>query len=218
MRLHLKTSPSTQTVPFDYASKLVGAIHKWLGQNNYHDGMSLYSFSTLHNGRATKTGLHFESGSSFFISAWENEFIQQLVKGVLDAPEIAYGLKVMEVTIQQNPDLANISRFQAASPIFIKRMVNGRSQHYVHSDVEASQLLTETLQHKLKLAGILDDSLSVRFDSSYPGAKTKLITYDKIQNRTSVCPVILEGSPLGKQFAWCVGVGNSTGIGFGAIC
>jgi CRISPR-associated endoribonuclease Cas6 len=66
-------------------------------------------------------------------------------------------------------------------------------------------------------AGLQDNTLDIRFDTSYSGAKTKLISYGKIKNRVSVCPIIIKGTPETKAFAWNVGVGNSTGIGFGAL-
>ena len=37
MRIHLKTSANTTPVPFDYQQKLVGTIHKWIGNNSIHD-------------------------------------------------------------------------------------------------------------------------------------------------------------------------------------
>ena len=36
MRIHLKTSANTTPVPFDYQQKLVGTIHKWIGNNSIH--------------------------------------------------------------------------------------------------------------------------------------------------------------------------------------
>jgi CRISPR-associated endoribonuclease Cas6 len=62
-----------------------------------------------------------------------------------------------------------------------------------------------------------DESLKIRFDTSVNGAKTKIIDYRGIKNRVNMCPVIIEGKPASKEFAWNVGVGNSTGVGFGAI-
>ncbi|MGN9307593.1 CRISPR-associated endoribonuclease Cas6 [Enterococcus faecium] len=55
------------------------------------------------------------------------------------------------------------------------------------------------------------------FDRTYYAAKTKLVYYKNIGNKTSICPVIIEGTPEQIAFAWNVGVGNSTGIGFGAL-
>ena len=45
MRIYLRTTPNDVIVPFDYQQKIVGTIHKWLGNNEIHDKISLYSFS-----------------------------------------------------------------------------------------------------------------------------------------------------------------------------
>jgi CRISPR-associated endoribonuclease Cas6 len=44
-----------------------------------------------------------------------------------------------------------------------------------------------------------------------------MIIYKGIANKANWCPVIIKGRPETKLFAWNVGLGNSTGIGFGAI-
>jgi CRISPR-associated endoribonuclease Cas6 len=44
-----------------------------------------------------------------------------------------------------------------------------------------------------------------------------MVKYRDINIKGTLCPVIVEGDPRAVQFAWEVGVGNSTGIGFGAI-
>lgn len=47
MRLHLRLSPNTTPVSFDHLHQLTGALHKWLGENEVHDELSLYSFGWL---------------------------------------------------------------------------------------------------------------------------------------------------------------------------
>lgn len=89
--------------------------------------------------------------------------------------------------------------------------------HIVYDDPRANVCLQETLQTKMKKAGLSDESLSISFDLTYLKAGTKKITYNGVENRASWCPVIIEGNPETKLFAWNVGLGNSTGIGFGAI-
>ena len=69
----------------------------------------------------------------------------------------------------------------------------------------------------MKKVGLEDDRLEISFDLKYPKAGTKLIDYSGIKNRANWCPVIIKGKPETKLFAWNVGLGNSTGIGFGAI-
>lgn len=50
MRIHISTTKNTSLVPFGYQQKLVGTIHKWIGNNSIHDSISLYSFSWLKGG------------------------------------------------------------------------------------------------------------------------------------------------------------------------
>ena len=52
MRLHLKLTPNTEPIPFNYQHQLTGTLHKWLGQNDLHDKISLYSFSWLRGSKA----------------------------------------------------------------------------------------------------------------------------------------------------------------------
>ena len=50
MRIHISTTKNSSLVPFGYQQKLVGTIHKWIGNNSIHDSISLYSFSWLKGG------------------------------------------------------------------------------------------------------------------------------------------------------------------------
>ena len=77
MRIHIKTEPGTKELPFNYQPILTGAIHKWIGKNEFHDEVSLYSFSWLTGGKATKSGLSFPFGSQFFISSYDRGFLQE---------------------------------------------------------------------------------------------------------------------------------------------
>jgi len=217
MRIHLNLSKNTKTVPFNYQYKLVGALHKWIGGNIFHDKLSLYSFSQLQRGEKTENGLNFSNGANWFISFYDNLMLKKIVLSIKKDPEACFGMNVKSITIQETPDFTNIEYFKVASPVFIKRTIDGKSKHYIYSDAESSELLTMTLQNKMKLADIEDDSLKIEFDKNYKNISTKLIDYKGIKNKASWCPVIIHGKPETKAFAWNVGVGNSTGIGFGAL-
>lgn len=218
MRIHLKTTPPIKAFPFNYQQYLTGALHKWLGINDQHDGLSFYSFSWLKGGKATKEGLSFPNGACFFISAQEPEILKQIIDGLNEDPVINFGMEILEAKIQKDPEFENSSQiFTSASPIFVKRRDNDHDVHYTFDNPEADQYLTETLQHKLQKAGLSSEGVTVQFDRSYPKAKTKVVYYDQIGNKVNLCPVKIEGSPEQLQFAWNVGVGNSTGIGFGAL-
>ncbi|HRF40576.1 MAG TPA: CRISPR-associated endoribonuclease Cas6, partial [Saprospiraceae bacterium] len=90
-------------------------------------------------------------------------------------------------------------------------------QYYFPGDEMADTYLTETLHAKLIRAGLDTAGVTVRFDENYTSPKTKLVSYRDLKIKATFCPVIITGSPEAIAFAWQVGVGNSTGIGFGAL-
>jgi CRISPR-associated endoribonuclease Cas6 len=217
MRIHLTLSKNQSIVPFNHTPALVGTLHKWLGENEWHNEVSLYSFSWLKGASTGNNGLYFQRGGEWFISSYSTEFIKKLIEGIQNDPTINYGISVKSITIQENPVFDKTRAFTVASPILIKRREGDKTRHYLFSDDEAGNLLTETLTTKLKKAGMNPDGVQISFDKSYPSPKTKLVNYNGIGNKASVCPVIVKGTPEQIAFAWNVGVGNSTGIGFGAL-
>lgn len=217
MRVHLKTDARNILIPFEHQHLLTGTIYKWLGWNNEHGELSLYSYSWLEGGRKTGSGLQFDNGASFFFSSHSRQLIGRLIYGVQSEPAMFRGLEISEIVVQEDPDLTHRDRFFTASPVFIKRRVDDRIDHILYDDPRANACLKETVTTKLKKAGVEDASFDIRFDTEYPKAGTKLINYKGIGNKASWCPVFIEGRPETKVFIWNVGLGNSTGIGFGAI-
>jgi CRISPR-associated endoribonuclease Cas6 len=206
-------------VLFNYQPLMVGTIHKWLGCNELHGNTALFSFSWLLNAKAGSDGLYFPDGAKFFISFFDDHYMKQVIRTILCEPEMFNGMSVIDVTIQEEPDFSNQTLFRCASPIFLKNSPDRNDgKHYTFEDEESGKLLTDKLLYKMDIAGLhRDESLSIRFDTTYQARRTKVIHYKKIGNRASLCPVIIEGKRDTKAFAWNVGLGNSTGIGFGAI-
>ena len=218
MRIYLQLSSNTEEVPYNYQQFLVGAFHKWLGENELHDDISLYSLSWLSRGVATKGGLNFPQGSEFFISSPLPDLHQKTVQGIFNGQDIRWGMKVEEVRMKIPPVFGERERFVAQSPILIQRDIESEKhkKYFFYSDSQANAFLTETLKSKLKRAGLPED-VSVKFDSEYLNPYIKMIKYRDLNIKASMCPVIVEGDPRAVQFAWEVGIGNSTGIGFGAL-
>jgi CRISPR-associated endoribonuclease Cas6 len=220
MRIYLTLTPSREPVPFNHLPVLAGALHKWLGPNDEHDGLSLYSFSWLQGGTFTKDGLRFPRGATWFISAIDGDFLSRSIHGILADPALRWGMRVEQATLAAPPDFHDPDevRFLLASPVFIKRKLpDGKEKHYLYTDPESADLLTDTLRHKLQVAGLPDEGIRARFDHTYPKAKTQLLTYRGIDNKCSYCPVWVRGTAEQLAFAWTVGVGNSTGVGFGSL-
>lgn len=220
MRIYLRTTPNTQPVPIDYQQKLVGTIHKWIGSaNNIHGEISLYSFSWLQGSKFDGKFLYFNEGTTFFISFYDESVIKDIIRSILDDPQMFCGLEVTDVQMAKTPDLAHRTLFYCGSPVFIKRRLSdGHIKQYNFNDVESDRLMKETLLNKMRKAGLQEDeTLDIKFDTSYQGKRLKLIQYHGIGNKASMCPVIINGKTETKLFAWNVGIGSCTGIGFGAI-
>lgn len=219
MRIYLKLTETKQLIPFNYQPYLTGAIHKWIGeQNEVHDTMSLYSFSWLQNVTVENDrGISLSNDSYFFVSAYNEALMKQILKGVMDDPTVCYGSQVSDVQMVDKPIFSQKQTFFLASPVFIKRRFENNEKHITHENPTSALYLTETLKKKLRAANLPADGVQVEFDKSYNNPKTKIIRYKDVCNRVSVCPVTIEGTPEQIAFAWSVGVGNSTGIGFGAL-
>ena len=161
MRIIIHTTPNSSIVPFDYQQKLVGTIHKWLGNNEIHDKISLYSFSWLLGGKMIKNqGFTFLEGANFFVSFYEDEYLKILIRTILSDPEMFCGLEVRDITIVNPPVFSEDAQyFRLASPIFIKRLQDGTRNYkfYLYDDEVSNTLMTETLKHKMKEAGLPED-------------------------------------------------------------
>lgn len=221
MRLHLYLE-APDVVPFDYLPTLVGAFHRWAGHDPArHNGLSLYSLAWLHGGRAGRGGIRFAEGAHWHISAPDEGLIHALVSGIVRAPELGLGLRVADVRMQRTPEFAPGEQpFRVASPVFIKHEAEkGQpADHLPPGHPLADELLTTTLRHKLRQAGLDDTGAAVRFDPAFIAtAKSKLFQYKQVQCRAWVCPVLVSGTSEQIAFAWDVGVGHSTGIGCGAL-
>lgn len=219
MRLYLKLTRNKEIIPFNYQPFLTGCIHKWIGENNdAHDGMSLYSFSWFQKAEAKNNkGINLTANSYLFISAYNETLIKKILKGIIVDPTICFGVSVSDVQIAEVPQFSNREVFQVASPVFIKRRFEDEEKHITYNEGRSSTYLSETLKKKLEAASLPSDNVSVSFDTTYDNAKTKIIHYKEIGNRVNMCPIVIEGTPEQIAFAWMVGVGNSTGIGFGAL-
>lgn len=219
MRIYLYITPNTYPVPYDHLPVLVGCIHRWLGENNeLHGNISLHSFSWLQSGKRVADGLDFKDGAWFYISFYREEQARRLVRGILDHPQIKWGMTVKEIRLQETPLFGNEAVFNCGSPIFIKRLLpNGKVKHYTFEDAEAPECLVETLRMRMAFAGLPEDgTLKIEFTDTMQG-RIKKVNYKSIENKASLCPVHVFGKPETLGFIWNVGLGNSTGIGLGAV-
>lgn len=229
MRLHFTLSPNTEPVSFAYQHKLTGVFHGWLKRNELHDVISLYSLAWLDGSRRVRNHLDFPNGAKWFVSFFEDEHAEKLVTGALEQPEMFGGMRVTRIEQQSTPDFGAKYTFKVASPVFIKgrQPPNGKPpHHYLYCEPEADALMTATLIHKMDAANResgetrfteTDKQVRVAFDREFAAPKIKLVRIKNIDHKTSVCPIIIKGTPAAVRFAWNVGIGNGTGSCFGSL-
>lgn len=218
MRFHLVTSPNTAPVPFDHLSQLTGALHKWLGPNEVHDGLSLYSFGWLSGGRANSGTVQFPNGAGWTVSFFDDLLGKRLLRGLLEDPEVAFGMEVREAQVAEEPDFASEHRFLTASPVLARRnRDDGGRDHLRWDDPAAGEALTRTFHTKLSAAGLPTDGATLAFDRGFRGAKTKLCRIKGNAYRANACPVLATGTPEALRLLWLCGAGEMTGSGFGAL-
>lgn len=220
MRLILRVRKSNNIIYFNqHQVFLTGTLHKWLGANNsIHGKISLYSFSWIQNVDIMSNGIRTRDDSYFFINAYDTTLIKKIVQGIQQDPTICFGVEVKDITIMETPVFQERQEFYPASPVFVKKYVDHKKdKHLLFDDPEAGMQMTAVLKRKLRQAGLSDEGVKVSFNTAHPNARYKLITYKTISNKASLCPVVVEGTPEQVAFAWEVGAGNCTGIGFGAL-
>lgn len=118
----------------DYFNKLLGVIHKWLGNNDVHDKTSLYTFSNIHN-------------NSFTFASYDKELLKTLAHNSLKSKDMFNNTKLKGIDFLRIRTDKEI--FKCASPFFIK---DKEGNHLIYKDAE--NRAKEILQHKAKLAGV----------------------------------------------------------------
>lgn len=228
MRIQLQLTPNTAPVPFNYQHLLYERLEQWLGEYNlWHDNQRLYCFGGLHKGHGYKGALTFPDGANWFLSGIDKTYLKYTIERLLADPELIAGMKITHAELQPPPQFGKRHSFFLSSPVLLKesKTRNNFPQFITYRDGNAAdRLLKKSLQEKLEEAGRgeLQGSFRIRFSRNYPRPKTKLITLRRKngtteKNRASLCPVEMTGPPEALQLAWSVGVGESTGMGFGAL-
>ena len=231
MRLNMKLTANTETVPYNHLHRLTGFLHRCIGENELHDRLSLYSFGWLDKGHGAKDGhgLTFPKGAEWRVSFHDARHAKRLIDGTMSMkdPQLFggdYGMRVFEIKEQEAPAFNGSHRFKTdGAPVIARRYRDDGSREYLLADEHpeaAAEVMTRVLRRKLKAAGYGAEHIegaTVQFDQMYPHARDKVATVKGTDHKGSICPVVVEGTPEAVQFAWTVGVGELTGSGFGAL-
>lgn len=221
MKIRIYLTGNREKVPFNYPYQLCGLFHHWLGENNLHNKISLYSLGWLKGKTEVKNGeLIFPNGAAWDIGIHNSGISEQLIQGLLLKDFQFHGMQIRKVDRLEPPSFEDGKhRFLAGSPILLRKTEDdGNHKHVIFSDSDSKEVLNRVILKKAdKVNFTHGKKLSLDFDRSYRNPKTKLVDIKGIKNRASVCPVIAEGPPEALEFLWTVGAGELTGVGFGSL-
>ncbi len=127
------------------------------------------------------------------------------------------GINVTDVHIENPPQFSNVQKFLMASPVLVKVKDDNSIRHVTIEDEDFEEKLTVSFKNKLEKAGISSKELTIQLDPDSSFRTTKLVDYKGIKNRASLAPIVICGNQEQIEYAWSAGIGNSTGIGFGAL-
>ena len=207
MRIKIELS-RIKMLPYDYQYRLLGAVHKWLGKDNrWHDSISFYSYSNIQGLHSFDGSLHGDKPYMLFATS-QQDLMDSLLFGISKDNTLFAGAEVcaiQEATIK----VENREVFKTASPVFVKE----GTLHLTFLHKESAEVMTRTANTKLSKAGY-DEQVQICF---WGEAKHKLIRIKDIENKCTQSKVKIIGSDKAKAFIADVGVGHSTGCGFGFL-
>lgn len=203
-------------IPFNNQKELNSFIYRTLGDNNpYHDRFSDYSISSIQGGRMhDKDNLIFDKVNPYIQVASENmKFIGDLINGLSKKEYTYFNLQFDRVEFL---DFAVNNRFDVIftiSPVIVK---NENGIKVSVTDDNFLSLLKKNCIDKLRHKGIEDDTfdLVIRHKEK---AKQKMIMVGDIFNICSQVSFYVCGKPNTRKTLYNLGLGGSTGSGFGAV-
>jgi len=194
-------------------------IHNLLGRDNiYHDVSSNYNVSNLCGGRLDKKTrlISFKTSNPFIIvSSLDNEFLNKILMGLLQKPFLTADCSFKDVTFINEELNDGWNNFLTLSPILLK---NVDDKFLTVKDVDFSEKLREQTIRKLSA---INPNLDLSdFDLVIEDKPLNRVCVRKVKsvyNYASICNVKIKGSKKIIEQLYNLGIGNSTGCGFGTI-
>lgn len=217
MRIILKFKETV--VPFSEPTQnyVNGMIHTILGKDNpYHDNFSNYSVSFLRGGKLTSEGLIYPDGGKLYISSPDETFIETILINIIhnrslklrDMPLISY--EVCDIRVNNKYDV-----IETLSPILLKT----KGKRITFKDNEFITILEQQCISKLTKNGLTHTDLKgfTIKPFHFENAKVQLPKIKNVVNPSSHVMLVVEGTAKARKMIYEMGLGNSTGCGFGAV-
>lgn len=207
-------------IPSNYISTVNGFIHTLLGENNeYHDKFSDYCVSPIYDGDMnhkphidieTKT-LTLKKHATLYVSSENEDFIKTLVVGSCFNNATLFGVKP-KMSIED----FSVSNFVDTIECHNLLLKTKEGVKITVKDPQWITLLTEQCKKKLKHKNIEDPDFKIQIFHG-EGAREKRCYVGDVLNICSMVRLKIYGKPQTRKTLYNMGLGNSTGCGFGFI-
>ena len=217
MRIILNFGPTV--VPFTKPTQnyVNGVVHTILGKDNpYHDKFSNYSVSFLRGGKLTSEGLIYPNGGQVYISSPDNAFMSIFLMNLMNNQNIKLrDMPLIKCDMTNIIVHSNYDIIEPLSPILLKHENN----RITFKDENFIPLLEKQCISKLIKNGLTQADLKgfVIKPFHFENGKIQRPKINKVVNPSSHVMLLIEGAPKARKMLYEMGLGNSTGCGFGAV-
>lgn len=246
-RLKIKFTKNTEPVEFTNQHMVNHFIYALClkDDKHFHDAKSDYSISTLNGGVVVDGKLEFPNGAYITVTSKNEVFINKVVMGALNNSDFGCGMKCESFDVISEKIYGGYNYFTTLSPIMMKQFISKKESKYIVFDDRTdlynnsylkkatdntlerlvilspekySAEITNRMKNKLmkinpelKLDGFNIELLPNKND------KIKRIAIHGVVNYASQCNVKITSNKEVAEMIYNLGLGQSTGSGFGSI-
>lgn len=236
MEIKITGTPTQQRVDILYQNKMIADFINHTTDGKYHNNdVKTFSSSFLNRSKLIGTSLCFPNGADLYVSSPDSDFMRDFVLGLEknynNKATFIAGMKIDNIQVIDNTiDFEGVQKINTnfVSPIVVKNPLRRNGINYLtindHSNEELTYAMKNLIIKKAQKLNIQISEFNIEFNTTYKNKKVKHYYYpnsnaknNKVLILANSCPLIIEGDKDTYNFIKSVGVGNSTGIGFGKI-
>lgn len=217
MRVKITFNQNNCIIPINNIDAQNSFLHKILGSNNiYHDIFSEYSVSSLQGGKLDKStgNLIFSESPYIYVSSLNYFFLNNLLNPLNSTNETLCGMTVNDYSIDDFKVNKFFDKILTISPILLK---NKENRSITFKDNEWLSLLKDNCIKKLEKLGIYDNTFDIEIRNAHKAKTKKIQVSNNAFAISSMISLIVYGKQETRYSLYCLGLGKSTGSGFGAI-
>lgn len=228
MRIKIKFKANESPIEHSVMnSHINGFINKVLGENNkWHGTFSPYSVSGMYGGvlQEDKT-IQYPNGGCFVVASSNSEFIGDFLKGLFTLEDDA---KILSMSFDgfENYDIKPMSDYSIITldSVYLQKKEKGlKKEVYTFTNCDDFiERLRENSIKKLIREGIPERTAkSIKFSPHHPEKWRerfqiyKMMDNHPLANKVSNIKLYVTGSVKARKMLFDLGIGNSTGFGFG---